>query len=74
MKNHVFGFSAAILWLVSVTSGFADTFTVINTDDTGPGSLRQAILDANNHHRTRHNRFQHSWRGPAHDHSGHNIA
>ena len=25
----------------------AATFTVTNTDDTGPGSLRQAILDAN---------------------------
>src|SRR4051794_11935808 len=26
----------------------ADTFTVSNLNDTGPGSLRQAILDANN--------------------------
>jgi len=26
---------------------FASTFTVINTNDSGPGSLRQAILDAN---------------------------
>jgi len=26
---------------------YADTFTVTNTNDSGPGSLRQAILDAN---------------------------
>src|SRR5437762_9286714 len=26
----------------------AATFTVTNTDDEGPGSLRQAILDSNN--------------------------
>ena len=25
------------------------TFTVINTNDSGPGSLRQAILDSNSH-------------------------
>ena len=25
----------------------AATFTVTNTDDSGPGSLRQAVLDAN---------------------------
>ena len=30
-------------------ASFADTFTVINTSDGGPGSFRQAILDANNH-------------------------
>jgi hypothetical protein len=29
------------------SSAFAATFTVINTNDSGPGSLRQAILDAN---------------------------
>jgi hypothetical protein len=28
-------------------SGFANTFTVTNTNDSGGGSLRQAILDAN---------------------------
>lgn len=28
-------------------SAFAATFTVLNTNDSGPGSLRQAILDAN---------------------------
>ena len=33
--------------LVFCTRSFADTFTVINTDDSGAGSLRQAITDAN---------------------------
>jgi len=37
----------AILWSAVATIAFADTFTVINTDDTGTGSLRQAILSAN---------------------------
>jgi hypothetical protein len=31
----------------SVTAARAATFTVTNTNDSGPGSLRQAILDAN---------------------------
>ncbi len=33
--------------LFSVTAAPAATFTVINTSDSGPGSLRQAIFDAN---------------------------
>ena len=37
--------AALFLFIVSAARG-AD-FTVINTDDSGPGSLRQAILDAN---------------------------
>ncbi len=28
---------------------FADTYTVVNTNDSGAGSLRQAIIDANEH-------------------------
>ena len=36
-------FSAALL----TTSVWAATFTVTNTSDSGAGSLRQAILDAN---------------------------
>jgi hypothetical protein len=39
----------AILWSAVATIALADTFTVINTDDTGTGSLRQAMTDANNH-------------------------
>src|SRR2546421_5359394 len=37
--------AALFLFIVSAARG-AD-FTVINTDDSGPGSLREAILDAN---------------------------
>ena len=29
--------------------GAANTFTVSNTNDTGTGSLRKAVTDANNH-------------------------
>ncbi|MGI8957393.1 MAG: beta strand repeat-containing protein [Chthoniobacterales bacterium] len=39
----------ALLGICSLATAGADTFTVINTDDSGPGSLRQAILDANAH-------------------------
>ncbi len=39
----------AILWSAVATIAWADTFTVSTTDDTGTGSLRQAITDANNH-------------------------
>ena len=37
----------ASLWVISASTLAAATFTVTNTDDTGAGSLRQAILDAN---------------------------
>src|SRR5262245_45983253 len=33
--------------LAAAASAFATTFTVTNTNDSGGGSLRQAILDAN---------------------------
>jgi hypothetical protein len=39
------GLSSCLLF--SVLFSIAATFTVSNTNDTGPGSLRQAILDAN---------------------------
>ena len=38
-------FSGATLLTTSATS--ADTITVINTNDSGPGSLRQALVNAN---------------------------
>jgi len=38
--------SALLLWIVS-TQLVAATFTVTNTDDSGAGSLRQAMDDAN---------------------------
>lgn len=34
---------------VSIARVSADTFVVTNTSDSGPGSLRQAIMDANAH-------------------------
>src|SRR5438132_550397 len=39
----------AMLVLALSTGALANTFTVTNTNDTGTGSLRQAITDANNH-------------------------
>ena len=45
---HLLG--AVALALFSIGTAAADnTYTVGNTLDSGPGSLRQAILDANNH-------------------------
>src|SRR6266700_7287584 len=37
----------AILFFVAVIALRADTITVTNTNDSGPGSLRQAVADAN---------------------------
>ena len=36
-----------LLWWVSGGSGTAATFSVVNANDSGAGSLRQALLDAN---------------------------
>ncbi|MEX0879784.1 MAG: S-layer homology domain-containing protein [Thermoanaerobaculia bacterium] len=44
MKLRAILLAAAIL---ATTTAAASTFTVVNADDAGPGSLRQAILDAN---------------------------
>jgi hypothetical protein len=44
MKSPIFPASAA--WAFAAVLG-ATTYTVTNTGDSGPGSLRQAILDAN---------------------------
>ena len=43
----VLGFAVAAAGLTWTTSASALTFTVANTNDAGPGSLRQAVLDAN---------------------------
>ncbi len=49
MKNSKFvGFSLIFLAVILfATNANAATFTVINTNDSGAGSLRQAILNAN---------------------------
>ena len=36
-----------LILISSIMAATAATFTVTNTNDTGPGSLRQAVLDAN---------------------------
>ena len=33
--------------LLGASTAWADTITVINTNDSGPGSLRQALVEAN---------------------------
>src|SRR3954451_11180144 len=38
--------TSAMILIGSVISAAAATFTVTNTNDAGPGSLRQAALDA----------------------------
>ena len=52
MKTHILGLSrvfvATILLAGSVGVAQAATLTVINTSDSGPGSLRQTLADANN--------------------------
>lgn len=40
-------FTNLLTALLSISSVFAANFTVTNTNDTGAGSLRQAIIDAN---------------------------
>ena len=40
-------FVAGVILFVAVSALHAGTFPVTNTNDSGPGSLRQAILDAN---------------------------
>jgi parallel beta-helix repeat protein len=48
MRSRIAAFAvAALAATVGVTAAGAATFTVTNTADTGPGSLRQSILSAN---------------------------
>ena len=47
MKHRMSILPIAILWSAITTVALADTFTVTNTNDSGAGSLRQAITDAN---------------------------
>src|SRR5262245_16425548 len=39
----------AFVLALATAIGAADTYTVTSTADSGPGTLRQAILDANSH-------------------------
>src|SRR5215831_14397945 len=49
--NHVYAarrsFSLVAICLLFSTFTFANTYTVTNTNASGPGSLDQAIIDAN---------------------------
>ena len=48
--NHMYSMrrlTLLVVFLLSALFSFSAVFTVTNTNDTGPGSLRQAILDAN---------------------------
>ena len=54
--------------IVNSPQGPQARFFVTNKADSGAGSLRQAILDANEPG-ARHHRFQHRWRRLANDHS-----
>src|SRR5436853_2502187 len=40
--------SGGLMFWLAPTASAANTLIVTNTNDSGPGSLRQAILDANN--------------------------
>ena len=46
-RRTISPFAGLILGLFLAPFAFAAPFTVTNTNDTGAGSLRQAILDAN---------------------------
>jgi hypothetical protein len=49
MKTQILFISALMSTaFVSLSSNHAATITVTNTNDSGPGSLRQALADANN--------------------------
>jgi hypothetical protein len=49
MRTIHLRFLAPLVAIFSVGTAAADTYTVVSTVDSGPGSLRQAILDANSH-------------------------
>ena len=49
MKAFHFVCALALVALLSIGTAAADTYPVTNTNDSGAGSLRQAIIDANGH-------------------------
>jgi hypothetical protein len=47
-NNYKILFFALVICLTAITISKAKTFTVTNTNSSGPGSLMQAVEDANN--------------------------
>ena len=47
MNKYTRSFTLAIVMLISPPSAEASVFSVLNNNDSGSGSLRQAIIDAN---------------------------
>ncbi len=45
--DRVWAIALSVLGVLSSSAAYALTFTVANTEDSGAGSLRQAVLDAN---------------------------
>lgn len=45
--SRILGVTLGALGMLSTSAASALTFTVVNTEDSGAGSLRQAVLDAN---------------------------
>jgi hypothetical protein len=48
VKRQGFAVTAVLLLAATTMSAHAATITVTNTNDSGPGSLRQALANANN--------------------------
>src|SRR4029077_3725779 len=48
IKREGFAVTAVLLLAATTMSAHAATITVTNTNDSGPGSLRQALANANN--------------------------
>jgi hypothetical protein len=46
MRTRFAAIAVLLLWAIAMRAG-ATTITVTNTNDSGPGSLRQALVDAN---------------------------
>lgn len=53
-----------LILVLAVQSASGAVFTVTNTDDTGPGSLRQAILEANKIRESEANKIEFNIPGP----------
>jgi hypothetical protein len=49
VRRNTLAILAALLFCTNAMAAHAGTITVTNTNDSGPGSLRQALRDANDH-------------------------